>query len=107
MGGVLEDLGMASDASGEAASALIMSHDMDRSGSLEWTEFVAAMLPASQEPFLAALWLTFQKLDKHQKGSLERNAVSALLDRGAIKSLKSPTDGAWSRESILQDLFPN
>lgn len=104
---VLEEMGVPSTASAEAASVLLAAHDADRSGSLEWTEFVAAMLPASQEPFMAALWLTFQKLDKDRKGSLDRSTVSVLLDRGAINSLKSPTDGAWSRDSILDDLFPN
>merc|ERR1719469_1027549 len=56
----LQKLGVEPEAAGDAAAALMDIYDVDRSGTIEWTEFVAAMLPASKELLSDALDLSFQ-----------------------------------------------
>lgn len=117
---VLTDAGAEPEAAREAAAALIDKYDVDKSGRIEWTEFVAAMLPASDELFSAALRIPFQRLDADRDGKLAREEVKALLqgdvDRsggefGTPRTRSRASSGmaaaAQETDQILDDLFPN
>ena len=61
----LQSLGVSADAANRAADAA----DYDGSGKIEWSEFVAAMLPASQELFATALQVAFSHFDTNHDGA--------------------------------------
>lgn len=123
---VLTDAGAEPAAASEAAAALIDKYDVDKSGKIEWTEFVAAMLPASDTLFSEALRIPFQRLDADRDGKLAREQVKALLEAQDLEQQRcSSRAGQHSRpragggsacgvsansaetERILDDLFPN
>jgi len=55
------------------------SADADSDGKIEWSEFVAAVLPASQEMLGMGLIQAFQAFDKDGDGLLSRDEVHRLL----------------------------
>lgn len=97
-------LGIAAPDNEDAAVAVMSQHDADRSGSIEWTELVAAMIPSSEELLLAALEMEFHRLDRNCRGCLEREAVRTFLKNAQVGQPQSP----WGEiaETMLQDLFP-
>lgn len=101
---VLEDLGVAAQDSEDAAAAIMAHHDADRSGTIEWTEFVAAMIPASEELLSEALEMEFNMLDSNFNKTLERDEVRTLLERNRLQGLR-PQRGE-NVELMLGDLFP-
>lgn len=78
--------------------------DLDGSGQIEWTEFVAALLPASHSLFASALQGVFQDYDLNQDGHLDRNEVAALLTSGKIDR-HMPTKRTV--DMIIQDIDTN
>lgn len=82
----LQSLGVNKCAADLAADAV----DFDHSGKIEWSEFVAAMLPASQELFATALLVAFSHFDTDHNGHLDRSEVTALLQSGHISSHEMP-----------------
>lgn len=76
--------------------------DMDHSGSIEWTEFVAALLPASHELFATALLTAFSHFDKDHDGSIGKKEIMELLTSGEIDSAHMPANK--TAEMILHDL---
>lgn len=82
----LESLGVSKEAAAKAADAA----DYDNSGKIEWSEFVAAMLPASQELFATALQISFSHFDTNHDGHLDREEISALLNSGNISKDHMP-----------------
>jgi len=82
----LQNRGVASEVAERAAEAA----DMDNSGRIEWSEFIAAMLPASHELFATALQIAFQEFDINHDGFLDRDEVAQLLQSGRIESEHMP-----------------
>lgn len=82
----LQSLGVRKCAADQAADAV----DYDNSGQIEWSEFVAAMLPASQELFATALLVAFSHFDTDHNGHLDRPEVVALLQSGRISNHDMP-----------------
>lgn len=76
--------------------------DMDNSGSIEWTEFVAVLLPASHELFATALLTAFSHFDKDHDGCLGRKEMMELLTSGEIDSAHMPA--SKTADMILADL---
>lgn len=102
---ILQELGVNAETAVDAARALMDTYDADRSGTIEWTEFVAAMLPACKELFSVALQMSFQRLDRNNDGMLERAEVRSLLDGGDLDGIcPTATSGV---DQMLDDLFPD
>lgn len=76
--------------------------DMDNSGSIEWSEFVAALLPASHELFASALLTAFSHFDKNHDGCIGKPELMDLLTSGEIDSAHMPANK--TAEMILSDL---
>lgn len=101
---VLQDLGVAAQDSEDAAAAIMAHHDSDRSGTIEWTEFVAAMIPASKELLSEALDMEFNMLDSNFNETLERDEVRALLESNRLQGSQPRPREHIKR--MLEDLFP-
>merc|ERR1712039_202672 len=71
----LQDSGVPADAAQRAAHA----SDFDGNGKIEWSEFVATMLPTSHELFAVSLLAAFQSLDANCDGTLDHAEVMRLL----------------------------
>lgn len=95
----LEDAGTPAQESQDMAASVMTRHDGDRSGTLEWTEFVAAMIPSSEELLSAALEMAFLNLDHNFDGTLKRENIRALIESEEHLELR-----LLSSEE-LQDLF--
>jgi len=78
--------GIAWDVAGKAADAA----DIDNSGFISWSEFVAALLPASHELFATSLQLAFSHFDINNDGHLDRDEITALLSSGQIDRVHIP-----------------
>lgn len=78
--------------------------DMDRSGMIEWTEFVAAMLPACHELFAELLQSIFQEYDVNHDGYLDSNEVALLLQHAQVQ-LHLPKNKAV--EMMIKELDAN
>jgi len=76
--------------------------DMDHSGSIEWTEFVAALLPASHELFATALLTAFSHFDKDHDGCIGEAEMIELLTSGEIDSAHMPAN--MTAHMILAEL---
>jgi len=82
----LQDLGVPPSAADRAAQA----SDFDNNGQIEWSEFVASMLPASHELFAVSLQAAFQSLDINCDGMLDRGELLKLLQGGKIDDMHMP-----------------
>lgn len=94
----LQELGLSREAATRTADAA----DYDRDEEIEWSEFVAAMLPASQELFSVALLGAFQSLDTNCDGALDREEVMQLLEQGHIDGLHMPA--GKTAETMIEEL---
>jgi len=79
--------------------------DMDKSGTIEWSEFVAAMLPACHELFAESLQQVFQVHDVDNNGYLDMDEVSLMLQGGDIASMHLPV--SKTVEMMIQELDEN
>lgn len=79
--------------------------DMDGSGQIEWSEFVAALLPASHTLFAAALQGVFQDYDTNHDGYLDNAEVEELLQSGKLHSMHLPANRTV--EMIIADIDAN
>lgn len=86
LSGRLQSLGVKKCAADQAADAV----DYGNTGQIEWSEFVAAMLPASQELFATALLVAFSHFDTDHNGHLDRSEIAALLQSDRISSQDMP-----------------
>jgi len=82
----LQRKGVAPELAEKAAEAA----DIDRSGMIEWSEFLAAMLPACHELFAECLQRVFQEFDVNHDGVLDRQEVEAMLRHGLVDSMHMP-----------------
>lgn len=98
--GRLESLGVSKEAAVKAADAA----DYDNSGKIEWSEFVAAMLPASQELFATALQVAFSHFDTNHDGHLDRAEITTLLESGHISQDHMP---GKTVEQMISELDTN
>lgn len=96
----LQSLGVSLDASNKAADAA----DYDGSGKIEWSEFVAAMIPASHELFATALQVAFSHFDTNHDGHLDKDEISALLQSGHISQEHMP---GKTVEQMISELDAN
>merc|ERR1712007_1627 len=83
---VLQSHGVSPDTAKMAAKAA----DLSGSGQIEWSEFVAAVLPGSHELFSVALQVAFQKFDVNRDGCLDRAEVTNLIKSGEVTSMHLP-----------------
>lgn len=79
--------------------------DLDASGSIEWSEFVAAVIPSSHELFMASIEAAFNKCDANNDGCLDKIEVAFLLKSGAIGSSSMLAD--WNLDAIISELDAN
>lgn len=86
----------------ETAQAAANHADFDHSGVIEWSEFVAAVLPASQELFATALLTAFSHFDRDHDGALDVEEVENLLRSGEIDATQMPAHKTV--EAMLQEL---
>lgn len=94
----LEQMGMSREASQRTADAADYDHDEE----IEWSEFVAAMLPTSHELFGISLQSAFQSLDTNCDGELSRQEVMQLLSQGHIDGLHMPA--AKTADTMIEEL---
>eukprot|EP00747_Dinoflagellata_sp_TGD_P210155 gnl/TRDRNA2_/TRDRNA2_83473_c1_seq1.p1 gnl/TRDRNA2_/TRDRNA2_83473_c1~~gnl/TRDRNA2_/TRDRNA2_83473_c1_seq1.p1 ORF type:complete len:371 (-),score=52.57 gnl/TRDRNA2_/TRDRNA2_83473_c1_seq1:83-1066(-) len=69
--------------------------DIDKSGCIEWSEFVAAMLPCHRELFAAAVQTAFDDFDLNHDEYLDRDEVMEILRRmhgNLPQTLEGPSD---------------
>eukprot|EP00397_Hematodinium_sp_SG-2012_P008424 GEMP01008484.1.p1 GENE.GEMP01008484.1~~GEMP01008484.1.p1 ORF type:complete len:632 (+),score=110.09 GEMP01008484.1:34-1929(+) len=92
----MEELGVDKKSAREAYSAL----DMDGSGSIEYTEFVAGCLSMFQDQFEEMLWQAFVSLDQNRDGELSTNEVWQLLSKGDKLGLGTSPDEAQIQRMI-------
>eukprot|EP00811_Abedinium_folium_P000955 NODE_10876_length_1323_cov_6.326923.p1 GENE.NODE_10876_length_1323_cov_6.326923~~NODE_10876_length_1323_cov_6.326923.p1 ORF type:complete len:368 (+),score=139.41 NODE_10876_length_1323_cov_6.326923:163-1104(+) len=74
----------------EVAMRAAKAADFSNTGQIEWSEFVAAVLPGSHELFSVALQVAFQKFDVNRDGFLDRNEVTSLIKSGEVTSMHLP-----------------
>lgn len=86
----------------EEALSVAKAADMDKNGKIEWSEFVAAVLPSSGELFAVTLQATFQKFDKNPDGGLDRDEIAELLESGEISH--KHISARRSVDMIMQEL---
>lgn len=86
----------------ETAQTAANHADFDNSGVIEWSEFVAAVLPASQELFATALLTAFSHFDRDHDGALDVEEVEHLLRSGEIDATHMPAHKTV--EAMLQEL---
>lgn len=94
----LMEIGVPQDAAERAAQA----SDFDENGEIEWSEFVATMLPTSHELFAVSLMVAFQSLDANCDGSLDHGEVLRLLVDGHIDGMHMPA--AKTAETMISEL---
>lgn len=94
----LQQMGLSREAAKRTADVADYDHDEE----IEWSEFVAAMLPASQELFSVALLSAFQSLDTNCDGALDREEVLQLLAQGHIDGLHMPA--GKTAETMIEEL---
>lgn len=73
----LQSLGVTS----EKANKVVDAVTLNRSGGIEWSEFVAALLPACRELFAAAVHTAFQDFDLNHDQCVDREDVLQMLQR--------------------------
>lgn len=73
-----------------AAERAAQASDFDNNGVIEWSEFVAAMLPTSHELFAVSLLAAFQSLDANSDGCLDHGELLRLLADGHIDDMHMP-----------------
>ena len=71
-------------------------------GVIEWSEFVAAMLPTSHELFAISLQAAFQSLDANCDGTLDRIEVLQVLKGGYIDGMHRPV--SKTAETMIAEL---
>eukprot|EP00971_Amphidinium_carterae_P004733 94840-Amphidinium_carterae.1 len=103
----LQKLGVDPRDAASAADAV----DIDSSERIEWTEFVAALIPASQELLATSLQIVFQTFDLDGDGYIVREEIVALLNSGQIDSMVLPSaNSALSAEQkaemMVKELDP-
>lgn len=76
----LVEVGVPESLAKESAQAA----DYDNSGQIEWSEFIAAMFPASQDLFAKGLQMAFAHFDTSNDGHLDRQEIAELLHSGQI-----------------------
>merc|ERR1712176_1010503 len=86
----------------EAAQRAVQASDLDENGTIEWSEFVAAMLPTSHELFAVSLMAAFQSLDTNCDGTLDQSEVSRLLQDGHIDDMHMPANK--TAETMIAEL---
>jgi len=103
----LQKLGVEKSDADSAADAV----DIDSSGRIEWTEFVAALIPASQELLATSLQIVFQNFDLDGDGYIVREEIVALLNSGQIDSMVLPAANSalpteQKAEMMVKELDP-
>ncbi|CAD7960401.1 unnamed protein product [Amoebophrya sp. A25] len=76
--GALQELGVEPSVCKRAAEAL----DLDNSGYVEYTEFVAGCLSFFDNQLDQMLWKAFQQIDKDNSGSLTLDEIGELMSKG-------------------------
>jgi Ca2+-binding EF-hand superfamily protein len=87
------------------ARAAAEAADFDGSGQIEWSEFVAALLPSSAEMFSTGLLVAFSHFDTDHNGFLDRNEIEQMLQSGRISSDNMPL--AKSIDDMVEELDRN
>jgi len=75
----LQSSGVSSKQADLAAEAV----DLSKSGEIEWSEFVAAVLPSSPEIFTSALDLAFRYFDTNRDGFIDKSELELVLQSDA------------------------
>ena len=87
----LEELkvGLGHKQNAEKLIELLTAADTDGSGSIEYTEFIAATLDAQTYLKLDYLKTAFNMFDKDKSGKIDKNEIKALLQGDDIQNLIS------------------
>lgn len=81
-----EELSRALQSSGVSSKQADLSAeavDLSKSGEIEWSEFVAAVLPSSPEIFTSALDLAFRHFDTNRDGFIDKSELELVLQSDA------------------------
>lgn len=97
----LERQGVAAEVAQKVADVA----DLDRSGMIEWSEFVAAMLPACHEIFAQVVESIFSEYDVNHDGHLDPAEVAQLLQDGRIDDRHMPVNKTV--EMMIEELDEN
>eukprot|EP00927_Polykrikos_kofoidii_P038733 TRINITY_DN33156_c1_g2_i1.p1 TRINITY_DN33156_c1_g2~~TRINITY_DN33156_c1_g2_i1.p1 ORF type:complete len:802 (+),score=120.19 TRINITY_DN33156_c1_g2_i1:42-2447(+) len=74
----------------ETASRTVDKLNFDELGRIEYSEFVAVVLPGCHELLGQALQIAFQKFDENHDGYLDKREVTSLLESGELQSMHLP-----------------
>ncbi|CAD7944041.1 unnamed protein product [Amoebophrya sp. A120] len=103
LAGALQELGVDPAVCKRAAESL----DVDNSGYVEYTEFVAGCLNFFDNNLDAMLWKAFQKIDVDHSGSLSIDEIGQLLTRGAEFGLGNISPDASQVRQMIARLDKN
>ncbi|CAD7975939.1 unnamed protein product, partial [Amoebophrya sp. A120] len=99
----LQELGVEQSTCHRAAQAL----DLDQSGEVEYTEFVAGCLNFFDDNLDHMLWQAFQKFDKDGSGSLSVTEIAELLSKGSEMGLGTLSPDANQVKAMIAKLDTN
>eukprot|EP00392_Amoebophrya_sp_AT5.2_P006533 g6545.t1 len=99
----LQELGVEPSTCQRAARAL----DLDQSGEVEYTEFVAGCLNFFDDNLDHMLWQAFQRFDTDGSGSLSVDEISELLSKGSEMGLGTLSPDANQVKAMIAKLDSN
>lgn len=90
--------------SSKRAVAAAESANSTRTGEIEWSEFVAVMLPSSPEICSAALDLAFRHFDANRDGYIDQTELVQLLQSGQIGKSGSNLPLSFLPRAVLNEI---
>uniref|UniRef100_A0A0G4GS31 non-specific serine/threonine protein kinase n=1 Tax=Chromera velia CCMP2878 TaxID=1169474 RepID=A0A0G4GS31_9ALVE len=95
--GALKKLGVEGDAAKKAVEAM----DMDKTGKVTYSEFMAACVSMNADLVESTLWSAFKQFDKDGSGTLSPAEVQQILGGGQLKHM---LPGGKSAEQLVSEM---